>query len=38
MSYLKGDALTWWRSRSNDSVSIFDEVDFTLDVLMDEIS
>ena len=36
MSFLRGDALTWWRSHSNDSVAVFE--DLTLDVLMDEIS
>ena len=36
--YLKGDALTWWRSRSNDSVEIFEEADYTLDVLLDELT
>ena len=33
VSHLKGDALTWWRSYSNDNVEVFDEL--TLDVLID---
>ena len=33
VSHLKGDALTWWRSYSNDNVEVFD--DLTLDVLTD---
>lgn len=35
VSYLKGDALTWWRSFSKDSVSVFDHL--TLDDLLDAI-
>ena len=34
VSFLRGDALTWWRSYSRDSLSIFDSL--TLDVLVDE--
>jgi len=30
VSYLKGDALTWWRSYANDNLEVFDEL--TLDV------
>ncbi len=33
VSHLKGDALTWWRSFSNNSTSIFDRID--LDDLID---
>jgi hypothetical protein len=35
VSHLKGDALTWWRSFSNDNLSIFDhlELDEVLDAL-----
>ena len=33
VSHLKGDALTWWRSFSGDSTSIFDRID--LDDLID---
>ncbi len=33
VSYLRDDALTWWRSYSNDSVNIFD--DLGLDELID---
>lgn len=35
VSYLKGDALTWWRSYSKDSLDIFNYLE--LDVLMDEL-
>jgi hypothetical protein len=35
VSYLRGDALTWWRSYSNDGVQIFDDLD--LDVLISEL-
>ena len=35
VSYLKGDALTWWRSYSRDSTSVFTSL--TLDVLLDEL-
>ncbi len=34
-SYLRDDALTWWRSYSNDDLTIFDHI--TLDVLVDEL-
>jgi nuclear transport factor 2 (NTF2) superfamily protein len=33
VSYLKGDALTWWRSYANDNLEVFDEL--TLDVLIE---
>ena len=33
VSYLKGDALTWWRSYSNNDLKVIDEL--TLDVLID---
>ncbi len=35
VSFLRGDALTWWRSFSKDSLRAFD--DLTLDVLVDAI-
>lgn len=35
VSYLKDDALTWWRMYSGDSTDIFDNI--TLDVLLDEL-
>ena len=35
VSYLKGDALTWWRSYSSDSVNVFDQLD--LDTLLDDL-
>lgn len=35
VTYLRGDALTWWRSFSNDSVSIFDHL--SLDELFEEL-
>jgi hypothetical protein len=35
VSFLKGDALTWWRSYSRDSLSIFSQL--TVDVLLDEL-
>lgn len=35
VSHLKGDALTWWRSFSKDSLNIFSTL--TLDVLIDEL-
>ena len=35
VSYLKGDALTWWRSYSSDSVNVFDHLD--LDTLLDDL-
>ena len=33
MSYLRKDALTWWRSYSKDNLRVFDTL--TLDVLTD---
>ncbi len=27
VSHLKGDALTWWRSFSNDSIQVFDQLE-----------
>ncbi len=33
VSYLRDDALTWWRSYSRDSLQVFDHV--TLDDVMD---
>ena len=33
VSYLKRDALTWWRSYANDNLEVFDEL--TLDVLIE---
>jgi hypothetical protein len=33
VSYLKGDALIWWRSYANDNLEVFDEL--TLDVLIE---
>ena len=33
VSYLRKDALTWWRSYSKDDLRIFDTI--TLDVLID---
>ncbi len=33
VSHLKGDALTWWRSFSGDSISVFDSLE--LDDLME---
>jgi hypothetical protein len=35
VTYLRGDALTWWRSYSNDGVKVFE--DLTLDVLFTEL-
>lgn len=35
VTYLKGDALTWWRSFSRDSLTVF--TNLTLDVLLDEL-
>ena len=35
VSYLRDDALTWWRMYSGDSLDIFDNI--TLDVLFDEL-
>ena len=35
VSYLRDDALTWWRSYSKDSLAVFDHI--TLDVLLDEL-
>ena len=35
VSFLRGEALTWWRSFSNDDLRIFDHM--TLDVLLTEI-
>ena len=35
VSYLRDDALTWWRSYSDDSLDIFE--DLTLDVLLGEL-
>lgn len=35
VSYLKGEALTWWRSYSRDDLTIFSHL--TLDVLLDEL-
>ena len=34
-SYLRDDALTWWRAYSRDSARIFDHI--TLDVLIDDL-
>ncbi len=34
VSYLKGDALTWWRSFSSNKRDVFDQL--TLDELIDE--
>ena len=34
VSYLKGDALTWWRSYSSNKRNVFDQI--TLDELIDE--
>ena len=36
MSFLRDDALTWWRSFAKDSTSVFDHL--TLDVLFDEMT
>ena len=36
VSYLRDDALTWWRMFSNDSMEVFD--DLTLDVLISELT
>jgi hypothetical protein len=35
VTYLRGDALTWWRSFANDDVKVFDHL--TLDVLFTEL-
>ena len=35
VSHLKGDALTWWRAYSSDSVNVFDNLD--LDTLLDDL-
>ncbi len=35
VSYLRGDALTWWRSFSRDDLRTFDNI--TLDVLVSEL-
>ncbi len=35
VSHLKGDALTWWRSFSKDSVSVFNSLE--LDELLDQL-
>ena len=35
VSYLRDDALTWWRSYSKDSLRVFDHL--TLDVLLAEL-
>ena len=34
VSYLKGDALTWWRSYSSNRRNVFDQL--SLDELIDE--
>lgn len=34
-SFLRGEALTWWRSYSGDDLAVYDHL--TLDVLVDEI-
>lgn len=35
VSYLRDDALTWWRSFSNDSLKVFEDLE--LDTLIDEL-
>lgn len=35
VSYLRDDALTWWRAYSKDSLDVFD--DLTLDVLLQDL-
>jgi hypothetical protein len=36
VTYLRGDALTWWRSFANDDVKVFENL--TVDVLFTEMS
>jgi hypothetical protein len=36
VTYLRGDALTWWRSFADDGVKIFEQL--TLDVLFSELT
>lgn len=35
VSFLRDDALTWWRSYSGDSLRVFDSIE--LDTLLDEL-